>query len=247
MKNRLHINIACPVCLHLNEWPGSTHCALCGWRFIVLSTQPGDVTIEQLNRIQRIRSETVERYKALEENVNQQQAKIRDMEPIHQMLKERYEEMFPDYNLLAHKLEELKQANVKEDTSALESQAAQLQHQINLLSSKYHHVNAPNVTFACVYNKQTNQVEVEVREVINRYKKMKQEVVFAVAFFSNHSASFHDADIIIPTESKRIEIFSKGDQLEFNLKYEPPEELLKTKHYQVIHLITNTVSEFIIL
>ena len=138
-----------------------------------------------------------------------------------------------------------------EDTNTLEALAEKLQEKINQLSAKmpssYHSSHTPNVTLSCNYNTANNTVEVEVTDVVDRSKKMNPDVVFAVAFVNtNGHKSMQEADLIISTESQRITSFIVGDHHIFKLKYKPDKVFFSKKSQQIIHLISNTLSYFII-
>jgi len=231
--------------------PDNGYCSNCGWQIVLYSGKPDKILSIQLQQRCLLKKECYEQYKAFEKAEQEFLLKTKDLEPLHQIQKENYENMLPSFKALTQQLEEVQQNSEFADINDLEQRIQERQRQIDLLFDKippkYHHVKIPNVTFLCHYNKLTNQLEIVVDEVLNRFANANLDIFFAVAFFSKPGITFHDADLIVPTESKRIGVFAKGDKINLNLKYQPPLCLLETDHHQVIHLIANSLSEFKII
>jgi hypothetical protein len=251
MKNSLSFNKECPVCSHLTKIPDYDCCTECGWQFMLYSEQPKKQHLQKLQHKHQLKKESYEQYTSFENSLQDYQTKIKDLEQRHVILKERYDAIAPGFELLTQQLEVKKGCSASEDLEDLEKQVKKLQEQIDLYHDKipsgYHHAKLPDVTLKCKYDTHNNQIEVEIIDVPNLNKRIIQDVVFAVAFYENPTMFFQDADLIIPTISREIDILGNSKKIVFPLKYQPSKVFLKPNCYKIIHLLANSMSEYTII
>jgi hypothetical protein len=227
--------------------PDDELCPDCGWQFQFYSGQPSEALTARLQTRCQLKQERQSKYLALERMEREFRQKIKEVEPHHQIQKENYEQVLPEYNLLVKQLEEEWPSIGFKDVERLEEQVKEQQQQIDKLYDKippgYHHRKKPNVTLSCYYNVVTNQLEIVVVEVLDKFVRAKLDVVLAVAFFPKPWVSFHDAALVIPTELKQVEVI-QGTSMNLNLMFKPPQSLINNSHFQVIHLTSNNLSQF---
>ena len=139
-----------------------------------------------------------------------------------------------------------------DDESFYRQKIENIRQHINTLNSKIHDLDTneflPNVSLVCTYDKKINSIRATVKKIEDKFKRPSQKFVFGIAFSSKPLLSIHDADIIIQSESKKIPFpVEEGETYLFKLNQSPPNSLLNNGSYQIIHLVPNTLSQFLIL
>lgn len=253
MRKSFTIPVECPVCTQKCDALELTICQTCGWVFLIYLEEPEEKILIALRNLVKAKKELFFSIQVAKEYVKNGEKEVYKLQDIHASQESRLKTLEEEKNneINEKKAIEEKLGNLTSNEE-LEKKIAQLEIKFVELNTEFqqgnkNHLKSPNVAFSCRYDGKSNSVIASVENIYNTSKSVHREIVFAVAFFENMDVSFHQADLIIPTISKKIHFLEVGKDYAFSLKYQPPKILVKKNNYKIIHLIADTLSEYKII
>jgi len=247
--NELAVNFECPICSNKIILFVESNCKNCGWQIIVFSGKPNKIYIDKLESSRKTLKNNFDVLNNKNKNDESSKDHIAKLKKDLNYQKDRKLEISKEYESILFRNKKVKSKLTSlESTIPLEGKLQVMEKELQQLYFNKEQIeinqSIPNISLNCNYSWENNCVTVYVEENRDPIKSLSSELVFAVAFFEYQKDSYLEADLIIPTEAKKIKFLESGQEINFKLKYRPNEKLGKYGDCQVIHLLASNISQY---
>lgn len=244
----VNLKYKCPVCSEEISLKGTACCSNCGWQTIALSSLISQEDFSRYTKLISIKKKAIEYHAKLSKQADKSKLTLQKLNIDIDIQKKGLHELSNQNYRLKLQLKKTQESLETLDNTQISGEVNKLSQQLEDLEAKlfrgdedYHKAA---ISLKCKYNAIENRVEVTVENVENRFDHLKQELLFGVAFSLNPIYTLHDTDIIIPTDSKAIRYLEEGENYFFHLKMSPPKKYIQNGHYNIVHLVYDTLTKF---